>query len=63
MSALRFLQRPARRQPPDDALPLRDRACRKRFSVQTGTVMEASNIGYRKLALAIHLLSSRPKGI
>lgn len=41
----------------------REKECRKRFSVRTGTVMEASNIGYRKWALAIHLLSSRPKGI
>ena len=37
--------------------------CRRYFSVKTGTVMEASNLGYRVWALASHLLASRPKGI
>ena len=27
----------------------REKGCRKRFSVKTGTVMEASNIGYQKM--------------
>ena len=33
----------------------REKGCRKRFSLKTGTVMEASNIGYQKWAIAIHL--------
>ena len=33
----------------------REKGCRKRFSVKTGTVMEASNIGYQKWAIAIYL--------
>ena len=44
-------------------MPFRCRACRKRFSVKTGTVMEASNIGYQKWALAAFLLTTSLKGV
>lgn len=36
----------------------RERGCRKRFSVRTGTVMQASNLGYRVWAMAIHLFTT-----
>ena len=36
--------------------------CRKRFSAKTGSVMEASNVGYRKWALAIYILTTGIKG-
>jgi transposase-like protein len=38
-------------------------ACRKQFSTKTGTVMESSNIGYRKWAIAVFLLTVNIKGI
>ena len=41
----------------------REKGCRKRFSVKTGTVMEASNIGYRKWAIAIYLALTNLKSI
>ena len=41
----------------------RCRGCRKRFSVKTGSVMEASNIGYRKWAIAAYLLTTSLKGV
>ena len=46
-------------------MPYRCRAssCRKRFSVRLGTVLEASNVGYRKWALAIYLVLTNLKGI
>ncbi|MCY4619659.1 MAG: IS1595 family transposase [Chloroflexi bacterium] len=44
-------------------MPFRCRTCRKRFSVKTGTVMEASNIGYQKWALAAFLLTTSLKGV
>ena len=37
--------------------------CRKRFSVRTGTVMEASNLGYQDWAIAIYLFTTNLKGI
>ena len=37
--------------------------CRKRFSVRTGTVMEASNLGYQDWAIAIYLLTTNLKGV
>ena len=40
----------------------RERECRKRFSVRTGTVMECSKLGYRVWALAIYLLTTGIKG-
>ena len=44
-------------------MPLRCRDCRKRFSVKTGTVMQASNLGYRTWAIAIYLVATNLKGI
>ena len=44
-------------------MPFRCRACRKRFSVKTGTVMEASNIGCQKWLLAMYLLTTGIKGV
>ena len=41
----------------------RGRDCRKRFSVKVGTVMEASNVGYRLWAIAIYLVLTNLKGI
>lgn len=37
--------------------------CRKYFSVKTGTLMEGSNIPYRKWILAIYLMGTNIKGI
>ena len=39
----------------------RERECRKRFSVRTGTVMQASNIAYQKWALAVYLFMTSLK--
>ena len=41
-------------------MPYRCRDCRKRFSIRTGTVMEASNLGFQIWAIAIYLLTTRP---
>ena len=41
----------------------RERECRKRFSVRTATFMEASNIGYRKWAIAFYLFATSLKGV
>ena len=41
----------------------RERECRRRFSVRTGTVMEASNPGYQVWALAIYLSLTSLKGV
>ncbi len=41
----------------------REKSCRKRFSVRTGTVMEASNIGYQNWAIAIYLLMTSLKSV
>ncbi|MDE0147844.1 MAG: IS1595 family transposase [Rhodospirillaceae bacterium] len=43
--------------------PFRCRKCRKRFSVKTGTVMEASNIGYQNWAVAIYLFMTSLKSV
>ena len=43
-------------------MPYRCRDCRKFFSVKTGTVMQGSNLKYRKWAIAIYLLSTGIKG-
>lgn len=43
--------------------PYRCRSCRKDFSVKTGTLMQASNIGYRNWAIAVYLLTTNLKGI
>lgn len=37
--------------------------CHKRFSVKTGTIMEASNIGYQKWAIATYLFATSLKSI
>ena len=37
-------------------MPYRCRDCKKRFSVKSNSVMQASNIGYQKWAIAIHLM-------
>ena len=41
----------------------REKECRKRFSVRTGTVMDSSNIGYQKWALALYLFATNLKGV
>ena len=41
----------------------READCGKRFSVRTGTAMEASNIGYRKWAIAYYLFATSLKGV
>ena len=41
----------------------REKGCRKRFSVRTKTVMEASNLGYQTWAIAIYLLSTSLKSV
>ena len=43
-------------------MPYHCRACRKFFSAKTKTVMQSSNIGYRKWALAIYILTTGIKG-
>ena len=43
--------------------PFRCRACRKDFSVKTGTLMHASKLGCRIWALAIYLMSTNLKGV
>ena len=43
-------------------MPYRCPDCKKRFSAKTGSVMEASNIGYRKWAIAIYILTTSVKG-
>ena len=44
-------------------MPYRCRGCRKFFSVKTDTVMHSSPLGFQVWAIAIYLLSTRPKGI
>ena len=41
----------------------REKACAKRFSVRTGTVMQSSKLGFQDWAIAIYLLSTNLKGI
>lgn len=43
--------------------PYRCRSCRKDFSVKTGTLMHASNVGYQNWAIAVYLLTTNLKGI
>lgn len=43
-------------------MPYRCRACRKFFSVRTGSVMERSKLGYQTWAVAIFLLNTGIKG-
>ena len=44
-------------------LRCREKGCRKRFSVRTKSVMEASNLGYQVWAIAIYLLSTNLKSV
>lgn len=44
-------------------MPFRCRGCRKRFSVRTGTTMEASKLGYQTWAVALYLLTTSLKGV
>ena len=41
----------------------RQKGCAKRFSVKTGTVMQASNLGYQTWAVAIYLVTTSLKGV
>ncbi len=43
--------------------PYRCRHCRRDFPVKTDTVMHGSHLGLRIWTMAIHLLTSRPKGV
>lgn len=44
-------------------MPYRCRSCGKHFSVKTNSVMHGSNIGYRKWAIAIYLMTTGLKGV
>ena len=44
-------------------MPYRCRDCAKKFSARTGTVMEASKLGYQTWAIAIYLLNTSLKGV
>ena len=44
-------------------MPYQCRACRKKFSVKFGTVMEGSNIGYRKWLIAMYLMQTSLKSV
>ncbi len=48
---------------PHPTMPYHCNACRKRFSVRHGTVMQSSRLGYQKWALAIYLTTTNLKGI
>ncbi len=39
-------------------MPLRCRACNKKFSVKMGTAMKSSNLGYPKWAIALYLINT-----
>jgi len=41
----------------------REKDCGKRFSVRTGTVMQASNLGYQVWAVAFYLVATNLKGV
>ena len=43
-------------------MPFHCKACRKFFSVKTGTVMESSKLGYQKWAIAIYIVTTGIKG-
>ena len=44
-------------------MPYRCRACKKRFSVKTGTVMEGSNLGYQTWAIAVYRMTTSLRGV
>ena len=41
----------------------REKACAKRFSVRTRTLMDSSNIGFQKWAVAVFLMTTSLKGV
>ena len=41
----------------------REKDCRKRFSVRTGTIMQSSKLGFQVWAIAMYLMSTNLKGI
>ena len=41
----------------------REKECAKRFSVRTGTAMQASNLGYQVWAIAFYLVATNLKGL
>ena len=43
--------------------PFRCRDCRKDFSTKTGTLMQGSNLGFQKWAIAIYLSATNLKGV
>ncbi len=43
--------------------PYRCRSCRKDFSTKTGTLMQGSNLGFQKWAIAIYLMTTGIKGV
>lgn len=49
--------------PNEKPMPYRCRACRRYFSVRTGTVMESSRLPLRKWVLALYLMSTNLKGV
>ena len=51
--------RPKNRKP----APFRCRACRKHFSVKTGTVMQGSNLSLQKWAIGFYLFMTNLKGV
>ena len=44
-------------------MPYRCRDCGKRFSVKSNSVMQGSNLGYQKWAIAIYLMTTSLKGV
>lgn len=44
-------------------MPYRCRDCRKFFSVKTDTIMHGSKLGYRVWAIALYMITTRPKGV
>lgn len=49
--------------PSGKPMPYRCSACRKYFSVRTGTVMESSRLPLRKWVVALYLCSTNLKGV
>ncbi len=44
-------------------MPFRCNACKKRFSVKSGSVMHSSKIGYQAWAIALYLVTTSLKGV
>ncbi len=49
--------------PNDNPMPYHCGACRKYFSVKTGTVMQSSNLSLRKWVVGFYLMSTNLKGV